>query len=293
MNSPTSPTAMQNASPQSHYPRHFSFEFAAPKSAEALAKLAKTHSLLQALNPHFFSVTYGAGGSTKDGTRQAVLDINAAGSLVAPHLSFGGDPASKIAGLLQEYKAAGVTRVVALRGDVPSGSGGAVKLTYANELVAFIRQQTGDHFHIEVAAYPEVHPDSRSVDSDLQYFKAKVDAGANSAITQYFYNAEAYFRFVEACDRLGINIPIVPGIMPITNAQALVRFSANCGADIPRWIKKHLEAYEDDLPSLKAFGEEVVTRLCHQLLDGGAPGLHFYTLNQSAPTLSLWHNLGL
>ena len=293
MNSPTSPTARQNPSPQSHYPRHFSFEFAAPKSAEALAKLAKTHSLLQALNPHFFSVTYGAGGSTKDGTRQAVLDINAAGSLVAPHLSFGGDPASKIAGLLQEYKTAGVTRVVALRGDVPSGSGGAVKLTYANELVAFIRQQTGDHFHIEVAAYPEVHPDSRSVDTDLQYFKAKVDAGANSAITQYFYNAEAYFRFVEACDRLGINIPIVPGIMPITNAQALVRFSANCGADIPRWIKKHLEAYEDDLPSLKAFGEEVVTRLCQQLLDGGAPGLHFYTLNQSAPTLSLWHNLGL
>ena len=274
------------------HPVHFSFEFAAPKTDEALARLAKTHERLQALNPHFFSVTYGAGGSTRDGTRQAVLDISAAGSRVAPHLSFGGDPADKIATLLQDYRAAGIDRVVALRGDIPSGMG-SVKLTYANDLVTFIREQTGDHFHIEVAAYPEVHPDSRSVEGDLKYFKAKVDAGADSAITQYFYNAEAYFRFIDACDKLGITIPIVPGIMPITNYQTLVRFSDTCGADIPRWIRKHLEAYQDDPESLRAFGEEVVTRLCQQLLEAGAPGLHFYTLNQSGPTLKLWHNLNL
>ena len=274
------------------HPVHFSFEFAAPKTDEALARLAKTHERLQALNPHFFSVTYGAGGSTRDGTRQAVLDISAAGSRVAPHLSFGGDPEDKIATLLQDYRAAGIDRVVALRGDIPSGMG-SVKLTYANDLVTFIREQTGDHFHIEVAAYPEVHPDSRSVEGDLKYFKAKVDAGADSAITQYFYNAEAYFRFIDACDKLGITIPIVPGIMPITNYQTLVRFSDTCGADIPRWIRKHLEAYQDDPQSLRAFGEEVVTRLCQQLLEAGAPGLHFYTLNQSGPTLKLWHNLNL
>ncbi|MEJ6592096.1 MAG: methylenetetrahydrofolate reductase [NAD(P)H] [SAR86 cluster bacterium] len=276
----------------SRHPVHFSFEFAAPKSDEALAKLAKTHERLQALNPHFFSVTYGAGGSTRDGTRQAVLDISAAGSNVAPHLSFGGDSATKIGTLLKDYQAAGINRVVALRGDIPSGMG-SVKLIYANDLVSFIREQTGDHFHIEVAAYPEIHPDSRSVEADLAYFKAKVDAGANSAITQYFYNAEAYFRFIDACDKLAISIPIVPGIMPITNYQTLVRFSDTCGADIPRWIRKNLESYQDDPESLKAFGEEVVTRLCQQLLDAGAPGLHFYTLNQSGPTLKLWHNLGL
>mgnify|MGYP006096240557 FL=1 len=276
----------------SRHPVHFSFEFAAPKSDEALAKLAKTHERLQALNPHFFSVTYGAGGSTRDGTRQAVLDISAAGSNVAPHLSFGGDSATKIGTLLKDYQAAGINRVVALRGDIPSGMG-SVKLTYANDLVTFIREQTGDHFHIEVAAYPEIHPDSRNVEADLQYFKAKVDAGADSAITQYFYNAESYFRFIDACDKLAISIPIVPGIMPITNYQTLVRFSDTCGADIPRWIRKHLESYQDDPESLKAFGEDVVTRLCQQLLDAGAPGLHFYTLNQSGPTLKLWRNLGL
>ena len=276
----------------SRHPVHFSFEFAAPKSDEALAKLAKTHERLQALNPHFFSVTYGAGGSTRDGTRQAVLDISAAGSNVAPHLSFGGDSATKIGTLLKDYQAAGINRVVALRGDIPSGMG-SVKLTYANDLVTFIREQTGDHFHIEVAAYPEIHPDSRDVEADLQYFKAKVDAGADSAITQYFYNAESYFRFIDACDKLAISIPIVPGIMPITNYQTLVRFSDTCGADIPRWIRKHLESYQDDPESLKAFGEDVVTRLYQQLLDAGAPGLHFYTLNQSGPTLKLWRNLGL
>jgi methylenetetrahydrofolate reductase (NADPH) len=283
----------QNISAQAQHPRHFSFEFAAPKTDEALAKLERARARLQAVDPHFFSVTYGAGGSTREGTKQAVLGIQAAGSAVAPHLSFGGDPANKIAELLKDYQQAGVNRVVALRGDVPSGTGGSGKLAYANELVAFIREQTGDHFHIEVAAYPEIHPDSRNVESDLHYFKAKVDAGADSAITQYFYNAGAYFHYLEACAAMGIQIPIVPGIMPITNFQTLVRFSDTCGADIPRWIRKNLEAYQDDPVSLKAFGEDVVTDLCRQLLDGGAPGLHFYTMNQSVPTLNLWRNLEL
>ena len=212
---------------------------------------------------------------------------------MAPHLSFGGDSADKIEALLREYKNANVTRVVALRGDMPSGMGGSVRLTYANELVDFIREKTGDHFHIEVAAYPEVHPDSRSVESDLDFFKAKVDAGANSAITQYFYNPAAYFNFIDACEKKGVSIPIIPGIMPISNFQTLVRFSDMCGADIPRWIRKNLEYYQDDKESLKAFGHEVVLQLCQDLLTGGAPGLHFYTLNQSKPTIRLWRELGL
>lgn len=278
---------------QEKFTKHFSCEFAAPKSDEAIAKLDKVYDKLNALGPEFFSVTYGAGGSTRDGTKQAVLNINAKGSDVAPHLSFGGDSEDKIAALIQEYQAAGIKRVVALRGDMPSGVGGSVKLTYANELVEFIRKLTGDHFHIEVAAYPEVHPDSRSVESDIQYFKAKVDAGADSAITQYFYNPESYFRFIDNCEKAGVDIPIVPGIMPITGYRTLVRFSDNCGADIPRWIRQHLESLEDDPEALKQFGEEVVTRLCEQLLAGGAPGLHFYTLNQSVPTMKLWRNLGL
>ncbi len=278
---------------QPNHPKHFSFEFSAPKDEEAIAKLAKVHDRLAALKPHFFSVTYGAGGSTKDGTRQAVLDINAKGSKVAPHLSFGSDSKEKIEQLLNDYKEAGVNRVVALRGDIPSGTSGSGKMVYANELVSFIREKTGDHFHIEVAAYPEIHPDSKNAESDLHYFKAKVEAGANSAITQYFYNPEAYFRFIDECERLNINIPIVPGIMPITNYRMLVRFSDNCGADIPRWIRQYLMQYQDDPESLKQFGEEVVTRLCERLLAGGAPGLHFYTMNQSVPTLKLWQNLGL
>ncbi len=278
---------------QSTFKKQFSCEFSAPKSDEASAKLLAVHDRLVELGPAYFSVTYGAGGSTKDGTKQAVLDIRATGSDVAPHLSFGGDSEEKIEALLNEYKTANVTRVVALRGDMPSGMGGSVRLTYANELVEFIRQKTGDHFHIEVAAYPEVHPDSRSVESDLNFFKAKVDAGANSAITQYFYNSAAYFNFIDACESKGIAIPIIPGIMPISNFQTLVRFSDMCGADIPRWIRKHLEFYQDDNESLKAFGHEVVQRLCEDLLAGGAPGLHFYTLNQSKPTIKLWQSLGL
>ena len=277
----------------STFNKQFSCEFSAPKSEEASAKLLSAHDRLAALGPAYFSVTYGAGGSTKDGTKQAVIDIRAKGSDVAPHLSFGGDSADKIEALLSEYKNANVTRVVALRGDMPSGMGGSVRLTYANELVDFIREKTGDHFHIEVAAYPEVHPDSRSVESDLDFFKAKVDAGANSAITQYFYNPAAYFNFIDACEKKGVSIPIIPGIMPISNFQTLVRFSDMCGADIPRWIRKNLEYYQDDKESLKAFGHEVVLQLCQDLLTGGAPGLHFYTLNQSKPTIRLWRELGL
>jgi methylenetetrahydrofolate reductase (NADPH) len=278
---------------QDTFEKHFSCEFSAPKSEEAIKGLARVHARLVELKPYFFSVTYGAGGSTRDGTKQAVLDINSKGSSVAPHLSFGGDHKDKIEELLNDYKNAGVKRLVALRGDLPSGFGSSGKMTFANELVSFIREKTGDHFHIEVAAYPEVHPDSTGAASDLEYFKMKVDAGADSAITQYFYNAEAYFRYIDSCAKLGINLPIVPGIMPITNYKGLVRFSDICGADIPRWIRKQLEQYSDDPISLKAFGEEVVTRLCEQLLAGGAPGLHFYTLNQSLPTIRLWRNLGL
>ncbi len=273
--------------------RRFSFEFSAPKSDDAIEKLRKVHRRLCEFNPDFFSVTYGAGGSTKDGTKQAVLDINEAGSEVAPHLSFGGDNPDKIEGLLQEYKSAGVKRVVALRGDIPSGMGSSSNMAYADELVRFIREKTGDHFHIEIAAYPEVHPESIDAATDIKFFKQKVEAGANSAITQYFYNPDAYFKFVDSCASAGINIPVVPGIMPITNYRGLVRFSSNCGADIPRWVLKHLETYENDPESLKAFGDEVVTNLCQRLLDGGAPGLHFYTLNQSLPTLRIWRNLGL
>lgn len=273
--------------------RLFSFEFSAPKSEDAIAKVKKVHARLAALSPHFFSVTYGAGGSTKDGTRQMVMDLAGTGSTVAPHLSFGGDDPGVIRALLESYREAGIKRLVALRGDRPSGIGGALQMTHANELVSFIRETTGDHFHIDVAAYPEMHPESSSFESEIAYFKQKIDAGANSAITQYFYNSDAYFHFVNACAKAGINVPIVPGIMPITNYQGIVRFSSLCGAEIPRWIEKHLVSYQDDPESLKEFGDEVVTRLCEQLLAGGAPGLHFYTLNQAAPTLRIWNNLGL
>ena len=234
--------------------QHFSFEFSAPRSDEATEKLLRVHDRLLPLSPQFFSVTYGAGGSTKDGTRQAVLELARRGTDVAPHLSFGGDPPEKIAALLDSYQEAGVTRVVALRGDIPSGIGRS-QMSYASELVKFIRDRSGDHFHIEVAAYPEVHPESKSVESDLHFFEEKVKAGADSAITQYFYNADAYFRFVDQCQQRSIDIPIVPGIMPITNYRGLVRFSANCGAEIPRWIEKHLQDFEDDPASLKRFGD--------------------------------------
>ncbi len=274
--------------------RHFSFEFSAPRTEAATAKLLDVHERLKKeTNPSFFSVTYGAGGSTRDGTKDAVLRLKSLGTDVAPHLSFGTDTEEKIEGLILEYQRAGINRVVALRGDMPSGTTGAGHIRYAADLVRFIREKTGDHFIIEVACYPEIHPDSKSVDADLRFFKAKVDAGANSAITQYFYNADAYFRYVDACQKLGVDIPIVPGIMPITNFASLIRFSDKCGAEIPRWIRQYLHSYENDPESLKTFATETVSDLCRRLLDGGAPGLHFYTLNQSLPSLRIWRNLGL
>ena len=272
--------------------RTFSFEFSAPRTDEATEKLLAVHErLLKETNPKYFSVTYGAGGSTKDGTKDAVLKLRSLGTDVAPHLSFGSDSPEAIEALINEYKNAGVTRVVALRGDAPSGTSGHTR--YAADLVRFLREKTGDHFTIEVGCYPEIHPDSDSVESDLRYFKEKVDAGADSAITQYFYNADAYFRYVEGAQKLGVDIPIYPGIMPIANYRNLVRFSDNCGAEIPRWIRKHLETYEGDAEATKQFAADVVTDLSRRLLEGGAPGLHFYTLNQSLPALRIWRNLGL
>lgn len=272
----------------------FSFEFSAPRDDAAMEKVKKVHGRLAGLSPppHFYSVTYGAGGSTRDGTRQTVIDLNRMGAPVAAHISFGSDSPDAIRNLIHEYRDAGVTRLVALRGDIPSGVSGS-SLPHANELVAFIRENTGDHFHIDVAAYPEFHPETRRVDDEIRYFKLKVDAGANSAITQYFYNGDAYFRFMDMCAAAGIGIPVFPGVMPIASYDGLVRFSKLCGAEIPRWIERSLHDYKDDPPALRAFGDEVVTRLCQRLLDGGAPGLHFYTLNRAGPTLRIWNNLGL
>jgi methylenetetrahydrofolate reductase (NADPH) len=271
----------------------FSFEFFPPRTEAGEEKLRQVHQQLAMLKPDFFSVTYGAGGSTRDGTRQLVLDIHGSGSVVAPHLSFGGSSDEAILTLLRSYQHAGIDRLVALRGDIPSGTGPATQYYYANELVTFIREHIGDHFHIEVACYPEIHPQSDSYDSDISYFRKKVDAGADSAITQYFYNADAYYWFVDNCRKAGINIPIVPGIMPITNFSKLARFSDSCGAEIPRWIRKRLQAYADDSDSIREFGLEVVTRLCEQLLADGAPGLHFYTMNQADVVSRLWRNLNL
>ncbi len=273
--------------------RHLSFEFFPPKNPEGMQKLAAVQQKLAAFNPEFFSVTYGAGGSTREGTFDAVLNSRASGISVAPHLSFGADSSTRIQELLEKYIAHGIDRVVALRGDIPSGMGRLGGMHYANELVSFIRETTGDHFHIEVAAYPEVHPESVSVEKDLYYFKLKVDAGANSAITQYFFNADAYFRFMENAQKLGVSVPVIPGIMPITNYAGLKHFSENCGAEIPRWILKQLESFGEDKQSILDFGEEVVTRLCERLLQGGAPGLHFYTLNAAGPVTRLCRNLSL
>ncbi|GAA4651981.1 methylenetetrahydrofolate reductase [NAD(P)H] [Kistimonas scapharcae] len=271
-----------------------SFEFFPTKTEEGAAKLLATAQKLTAANPEFFSVTYGAGGSTRDRTRNSVYNIRETTSVpTAPHLSCVGDSKEDIRTLLTRYQQDGIQRIVALRGDLPSGMGrfNSGDLQYANELVEFIRSETGDHFHIEVAAYPEVHPQAHSMEVDLQNFERKVKAGASSAITQYFFNADSYFYFIERCRGLGIEIPILPGIMPITNFTKLARFSDGCGAELPRWIRKQLEAYGDDSASIRQFGEEVITRLCERLLTGGAPGLHFYTLNQAEPSLKIWNNL--
>lgn len=272
----------------------YSFEFFPPKTPEGITKLTTTSNMLAALRPRFFSVTFGAGGSTRDHTFETVTDLQKnTGIETAPHLSCISSTRENIREALAAYQKAGISHMVALRGDMPSGMVEAGEFRHANELVTFIREETGDHFHIEVAAYPEYHPQASSPDKDLANFKRKVNAGANSAITQYFYNPDAYFRFVERCKATGIDIPVVPGIMPVTNYHQLARFSDACGAEIPRWIRKRLEAYGEDTASIRAFGEEVVTHMCTQLLEGGAPGLHFYTLNRAEPALAIWNNLEL
>jgi methylenetetrahydrofolate reductase (NADPH) len=273
--------------------RTYSFEFFPPKTPDGMDKLRVVRSQLAELHPKFFSVTFGAGGSTRDHSLAAVLDIQQAGLEAAPHLSCIGSTRDNIRAILEEYKSHNIRHIVALRGDLPSGMATAGEFRYANELVEFIRNETGDWFNIEVAAYPEVHPQARSARDDLLSFKRKVDAGANSAITQYFFNADAYFAFVDDCNGLGMTVPVVPGIMPIGNFSQLARFSDACGAEIPRWMRKKLEAYNDDIDSIRAFGLDVVTELCQRLLDNDAPGLHFYTMNQSAATMEIWRRLGL
>jgi len=270
-----------------------SFEFFPPKTDKGLTSLLQRAQVLKKTAPEFFSVTYGAGGSTREGTRQVVAQLSSnTGVNSAPHLSMGDDSEETLHSLLDTYKANNVTRIVALKGDVPSGMGVRnSRGRNAETLVRLIRQHSGDFFHLEVAAYPEVHPDAKSPEADLAFFQRKVEAGANSAITQYFYNSHAYFDFANRCQQRGITIPIFPGIMPITNFEGLLRFSKACGADLPRWITKQLEAYQDDKPSLAKFGLEVVTKLCDELMNGGAPGLHFYTLNQAEPALAIWQNL--
>lgn len=270
-----------------------SLEFFPPKTAEGADKLRAVRQQLYPLKPEFCSVTFGAGGSTQEGTFNTVSEILAEGVSAASHFSCIGATRDTVRAQLAILKGMGVKRLVALRGDLPSGYGGGGEFQYASDLVAFIRSETGDDFHIEVAAYPETHPQAKSPASDLQAFAAKVRAGANSSITQYFYSADAYFRFIEEMDALGLDIPVVPGIMPIGSSTQLMRFSDACGAEIPRWIRLRLQSYGDDIASIKAFGLDVVTTLCEQLRAGGAPALHFYTMNQSAATLALCQRLGL
>lgn len=273
---------------------HFSIEFFPAKTEAGAEKLREVARRLGALGPEFFSVTYGAGGSTRDRTLGTVKDVMALGHDVAPHLSCIGDSRNEIGELLQLYRDMGIGRIVALRGDLPSGMGASQgELPFAADLVRYIREQHGDHFRIEIAAYPESHPQAPDLATDVKHFVTKAHAGADSAITQYFFNADSYFHFVDRVRAAGVDIPVIPGIMPITNFANLVRFSDACGAEVPRWIRKQVAAFGDDSVSIQQFGEEVVTRLCRQLLDGGAPGLHFYSMNQAEPTLALWRNLGL
>lgn len=270
---------------------NFSIEFFPPKTSEGVEKLRLTRNKLAALAPKYFSVTFGAGGTTQQGTLDTVIEIRQEGHDAAPHLSCVGGTRESIRQILAQYQAHHIHRLVALRGDQPSGYGMGGEFRYANELVEFIRAETGDWFHIEVAAYPEMHPQARSPHDDLQNFVRKMQAGANAAITQYFYNPDAYFQFVEQAQKAGIDAPIVAGIMPITNSSQLLRFSEMCGAEIPRWIRLKLASYGDDSASIKAFGVDVVTQLCERLLAGGAPGLHFYSLNQAAATTEIWQRL--
>lgn len=280
--------------PQSNWPQIFSCEFFPPNTDEGMRKLFAAREELMRMRPTFFSVTYGAGGSTRERTFQAIQAIQAhSGVDAAPHLTCVASTRAGIREILDHYRAQGIHRLVALRGDLPSGMREFGEFRYANELVEFVRAETGKHFHIEVAAYPEFHPQAPNTERDLLNFKRKVEAGANGAITQYFYNPDSYFRFVDDCEKLGLNLPIVPGIMPITNFTQLARFSDNCGAEIPRWIRKRLESFGDDRDAIRAYGVEVVADLCRRLLAGGAPGLHFYTMNQAGPTLAICERLGL
>jgi len=270
---------------------NFSIEFFPPKTPDGADKLRVTRQALAKLHPKYFSVTFGAGGSTQQGTLDTVLEIQSEGHAAAPHLSCIGGTRESIRAILRQFQSHGIRRLVALRGDLPSGYGGAGELRFADELVTFIREETGDWFQIEVAAYPEMHPQAKSPQDDLHNFARKVRAGANSAITQYFYNADAYFQFVDNARKLGIDVPVVPGIMPITNYTQLMRFSDMCGAEIPRWVRLKLASFGDDSASIKAFGLDVVTALCERLLAGGAPGLHFYSMNQAAATTAIWQRI--
>lgn len=278
---------------QKRHPRTFSFEFFPPKTPEGVEKLRAARRRLAQLEPKFFSVTYGAGGSTRERTLETVLEIQAEGSAAAPHLSCVGSSREDLRAVLAQYKAHGIRHIVALRGDLPSGAASAGELRHANDLVALIREESGDWFRVEVACYPEFHPQARSAEEDIRNFQRKIDAGADAAITQYFYNADAYFRFVDACEALGIDVPIVPGIMPIGNFSQLARFSESCGAEIPRWLRLRLQGYRDDAASIRSLGLDVVTELCRHLLAQGAPGLHFYTMNRADLTTEIWRRLGL
>lgn len=279
---------------QKQYKPKFSFEFYPPKTPEAVAKLQTTQAELAKMKPDFFSVTFGAGGSTRDMTFETVMDIKAkTGIEAAPHLSCIGSQSEEIKAILDKYIENGITRIVALRGDLPSGSVGYGEFRYANELVEFIRKETGDHFDIEVACYPEFHPQAKNAQTDIENFKRKIDAGANGAITQYFYNPFAYYRFIDSCEKLGIDTPIIAGIMPIVTCTQLQRFSDACGAEIPRWILKRLQEFGDDHASIREFGINVTTELCEQLLANGAPGFHFYSMNLSAASVAIWKNLGI
>ncbi|WP_152205126.1 methylenetetrahydrofolate reductase [NAD(P)H] [Marinobacter changyiensis] len=278
---------------QKQFKRRFSFEFFPPKTDKGKEKLQGVRDQLAGVHPDFFSVTFGAGGSTRDRTLETVINLHKQGISTAPHISCIGSTKESIAELLDLYRENGINRIVALRGDMPSGMGSAGELRHANELVKFIRDHSGDAFNIEVAAYPEFHPQARNAEEDLKNFARKVEAGANSAITQYFFNIDSYFYFIDRLEKMNVTVPVVPGIMPIVNFSNLVRFSDMCGAEIPRWIRKQLEAYGDDSESIRKFGEEMLTEMCGKLLDAGVPGLHFYTLNQVEPSISIWKNLGL
>ncbi|MEW9900412.1 methylenetetrahydrofolate reductase [NAD(P)H] [Chitinivorax sp. PXF-14] len=271
----------------------FSFEFFPPKTPEGTDKLRNTRKQLAQFKPQFFSVTFGAGGTTQQGTMDTVLEIQCEGFDAAPHLSCIGSTKDNVRALLNAYREHGIKRIVALRGDIPSGMVEFGEFRYANELVEFIRAEHGDWFHIEIAAYPEYHPQARSALDDLANFERKAKAGASSAITQYFFNADAYFAFVDEVRFRGVDIPVVPGIMPINNFSQLARFSDACGAEIPRWLRLKLQSYGDDMASIRALGLDVVTDLCDRLLSGGAPGLHFYTLNAAGAVSTVWQRLGL